>query len=111
MNTINELLTHYELKLTDCEESWVEQVREFEKVKSAMPSNVAEKREKEIVDCFFDYHVIEADQAETVKTKKSETKVKTPSKAKKTQPASGAKYAFDEEAVMKKADDIIDQLF
>lgn len=112
MNTIAELLNHYDLPLRDCEDEWRSMVEEFQKVKSAMPSDVAQKREQEIVEAFLDFHTIEdVTDDEPVKTKKEPVKSTSKKKTKKSGSTSAARYEFDEESVMKKADDILEKLF
>jgi hypothetical protein len=108
MQKIDELLAHYGLILSECDEEWSDKVQEFMRVKSAMPENVAIKREQELVDEFADYHDVDEEPENLPKKPAVEKKKGRP--AQKTTEKSAPEFEYDEDALLKKADGIIDEL-
>lgn len=110
MKTIDELLNHYGLQLSDCNEDWADMVKEFQRVKSAFPPNVREDREAELVAMFDDYHEVAADD---------DDKTPPPAEAKPAPPSKGPRgtksvkpqpYSFDEQSLFDKADKLIEDI-
>ena len=105
MNTIDEVLKHYDLTLAECDDDWADMVIEFRNVKSAMPSHIAVQREKEIAECFLDYHDIKEENTAPVQTPgKKAPAASTGKKAGKGSAAKPKPYVFDEKAMLDKAD-------
>lgn len=111
MKTIDELLNHYGLQLSDCNEDWADMVKEFQRVKSAFPPNIREDREAELVALFNDYHEISGDDDSEDKKPPVETKPapasKGPRGAKSVKPQP---YNFDEQSLFDKADKLLDDI-
>jgi hypothetical protein len=109
MNTIKELLSHYDLSLDQCNDEWREMVENFQRVQSALPANIAQAKEKAIVDEFEKYHEVTNEETPSPPAQK-EKKIKT-KKGKQGKSIPMVAHTYDEQSIFDKAEKVIKNLF
>ena len=77
MNEILEFLKQYNLTLEDCEETWVELVKNFEAVEQTLEEEERASKIKSLIEKFDEYHIVE-EVKPAKKVKKPKKKVVEP---------------------------------
>jgi hypothetical protein len=105
MNRIETFLSDYNLDLSDCHPDWIDMVEEYNGIKSALPENIREQKEKAIIAAFTTYHTVE-----TVEAVKKPVVVNKKNKKKPADPKPQISHDLDSESLLSKADSIVDDL-
>lgn len=63
MNEINKFLNDLGLSLEDCNEDWVENVKNFQSIENTLTDEEKAKKRQQLLNTFYDYHeIVEEDQ-------------------------------------------------